>query len=91
MLRDDETGRGYSSICQREEITHDDFLGLRETTFDAGGQAHSRPLGTASRFPLSGIVCRVSTPTSEQIKPARTKHAGIKKRQTDRGVDRLEI
>lgn len=45
-------------------------------------RAVGRTLGTkeaASRFPLSGIVCRVSTPTNEQVEPARMKRAGIKK------------
>ena len=45
-------------------------------------------LGTASGFPLAGVVYPVSTPTNEHEEPARMQRAGIKKRQTDRGVDR---
>ena len=45
-------------------------------------RAVGRTLGieeAAHSFPLAGVVWLFSTPTNEQVKPTRTKRAGIKK------------
>ena len=62
MLRDDETGRGYSSICQRDEITHDDFLVKVVARQCEGGRDSTTVTSRLALFPEGVLFCLSSRP-----------------------------